>query len=281
MNEVSFLNTTEQVVKNLIKAGETKAKMPFMKMLWLGLLAGVFIACGASASNVAVHNISDIGIAKFVAGAIFPVGFIMVVLIGGELFTGDCMMVMGAMKKKYSFLSFAKVLALVFVFNLIAGVIFALLVYYSGQFNYNGGLLGAYTIKVALGKVNIPFGTAFISGILCNIFVCFGVLTAGTAKDITGKVFASFFPIMAFVVSGYEHCVANMYYIPAGILAAYNESYVAKAMSEYGFTKEKIAELNWGSFMIKNELPVTLGNIVGGVVFVAILIYLIHKDSIE
>lgn len=133
MNEVSFLNTTEQVVKNLMKAGETKAKMPLMKMLWLGLLAGIFIACGASASNVAVHNISDIGIAKFVAGAIFPVGFIMVVLIGGELFTGDCMMVMGALKKKYSFLAFTKVLALVFVFNLIAGVIFALLVYYSGH----------------------------------------------------------------------------------------------------------------------------------------------------
>lgn len=280
MNEVRFSNSPLEIVKNLIAAGEGKAKLKTEKMFWLGILAGLFISCGASASNVAIHTFKDIAVAKFVAGAIFPVGFIMVVLIGGELFTGDCLMIMGALNKKYSFLSIIKVLVYVFIFNLIGSVIFAYLVYLSGQFNFTDGLLGAFTIKIALAKVNIPFGTAFISGILCNIFVCFAVLAAGSAKEVAGKVLAAFFPIMAFVVSGYEHCVANMYYIPAGIFAMGNEKYVAKAMSEYGFTKEQLSSLNWGSFFIHNELPATLGNIVGGVVFVGALMYLIHRRDL-
>lgn len=280
MNEVRFSNSPLEIVKNLIKAGETKASMKFEKMFWLGILAGFFISCGASASSVAIHTFKDIAIAKFVAGAIFPVGFIMVVLIGGELFTGDCMMVMGWLNKKYSVFAIIKVLFYVFLFNLIGSVVFAYLVYLSGQFNFTDGLLGAFTIKIALAKVNIPFGTAFVSGILCNIFVCFAVLAAGSAKEIGGKVFAAFFPIMAFVVSGYEHCVANMYYIPAGIFAMGNEKYVAKAMSEYGFSSEQLSTLNWGSFLIHNEIPATLGNIVGGAVFVGALMYLIYRRDL-
>lgn len=280
MNEVRFSNSPLEIVKNLIKAGETKASMKLEKMFWLGILAGFFISCGASASSVAIHTFKDIAIAKFVAGAIFPVGFIMVVLIGGELFTGDCMMVMGWLNKKYSVFAIIKVLFYVFLFNLIGSVVFAYLVYLSGQFNFTDGLLGAFTIKIALAKVNIPFGTAFVSGILCNIFVCFAVLAAGSAKEIGGKVFAAFFPIMAFVVSGYEHCVANMYYIPAGIFAMGNEKYVAKAMSEYGFSSEQLSTLNWGSFLIHNEIPATLGNIVGGAVFVGVLMYLIYRRDL-
>lgn len=280
MNEVRFSNSPLEIVKNLIKAGETKASMKLEKMFWLGILAGFFISCGASASSVAIHTFKDIAIAKFVAGAIFPVGFIMVVLIGGELFTGDCMMVMGWLNKKYSVFAIIKVLFYVFLFNLIGSVVFAYLVYLSGQFNFTDGLLGAFTIKIALAKVNIPFGTAFVSGILCNIFVCFAVLAAGSAKEIGGKVFAAFFPIMAFVVSGYEHCVANMYYIPAGIFAMGNEKYVAKAMSEYGFSSEQLSTLNWGSFLIHNEIPATLGNIVGGAVFVGALMFMIHRRDL-
>lgn len=280
MNEVRFSNSSLDVVKALISAGKVKADMKLEKMFWLGILAGFFISCGASASNVAIHTLKDIGMAKFVASAIFPVGFIMVVLIGGELFTGDCMMIMGWMNKKYSILSVVKVLTYVFVFNLIGSVVFAFLVYLSGQFNFTDGLLGAFTIKVALTKVNIPFGTAFVSGILCNIFVCFAVLAAGSAKEIGGKVLASFFPIMAFVVSGFEHCVANMYYIPAGIFALGNEKYVEKAILEYGFTGEQLSSLNWGSFLINNEIPATLGNIVGGVVFVGALMYVIYRKDL-
>lgn len=279
MGEVSLFNSPLQVVKNLIKAGETKAAMSLGKMFILGILAGIYIACGASASSVAMHNISNVGIARLVAGCVFPVGFITIVLIGGELFTGDCLMAFGAMEGRYKVSSMIRVLALVYVFNVIGGVLMAVLVYFSGQFNFTDGLLGAFTIKVALSKVSLPFSTAFVSGILCNVFVCMAVLMAGSAKTTVGKVWASFFPIMAFVVSGFEHCVANMYYIPAGILALNNEKYVGKAMSEYGITAEQLKGLNWGSFFTANEFPVTLGNVVGGALVIGVLVYLAQAKT--
>ena len=107
------------------------------------------------------------------------------------------------------------------------------------------------------------------------------VLMAGSAKSTGCKIWASFFPIMAFVVSGFEHCVANMYYIPAGILALGNEKYVEKAVSEYGITAEQLSKLNWGSFFTMNEFPVTLGNIVGGSIVMGIMVYLAHKKEIS
>ena len=155
------------------------------------------------------------------------------------------------------------------------------MVYMSGQLNYTDGLLGAYTIKVAMGKLSLSFGEAFFSGIMCNIFVCAAVLMAGAAKDIAGKVWAIFFPIMAFVVSGYEHCVANMYYIPAGMFAMNNEAYVEKAIDTYGYTAEQLQSLNMGNFLVNNALPVTLGNMVGGMIFVAMPLYLIHMKNIR
>lgn len=160
-------------------------------------------------------------------------------------------------------------------------MVIALLVSLSGQYNYTDGLLGAYTIKVAMGKVNMSFGQAFCSGIMCNIFVCAAVLMAAAAKDIAGKVWAIFFPIMAFVVSGYEHCVANMYYIPAGIFALGNEKYAARAAAEYGYTYEQMSVVDWKHFFINSSIPVTLGNIVGGMLFVGVILYLIYGKNIR
>ena len=281
MGETSLFNEPLAVVKNYIKAGENKTTMPFLKLMVMGILAGLYISCGASASSVAMHNISNVGIARLIGGCIFPVGFITIVLIGGELFTGDCLMVFGAIRGKYRVSSMIRVLTLVFVFNLIGGILTAVLVYFSGQFNFTDGLLGAYTIKVALSKSSLPFTTAFVSGIMCNVFVCMASLMAGSAKTAAGKVWASFFPIMAFVVSGFEHCVANMYYIPAGILALNNEKYAEKAMSEYGITSEQLKGLNWGSFFTINEFPVTLGNVVGGAFVIGVMVYLVHRQGLE
>ena len=281
MGEVSLFNAPVQLVKSYIKAGETKVGLPFFRLLVMGILAGIYIACGASASSVAMHNISNVGIARLVGGCIFPVGFITIVLIGGELFTGDCLMVFGAIRGKYRVSAMIRVLTLVFIFNLIGGIVVAVLIYFSGQINFTDGLLGAYTIKVALSKVSVPFTTAFVSGILCNVFVCMASLMACSAKTAVGKVWASFFPIMAFVVSGFEHCVANMYYIPAGIFASGNEKFVAKAISEYGITAEQLSKLNWTNFFVANEFPVTLGNVVGGAFVIGVLMYMSHKEELE
>lgn len=107
------------------------------------------------------------------------------------------------------------------------------------------------------------------------------MIQAGAAKDATGKIFACFFPIMAFVVCGYEHCVANMYYIPAGIFASGNPQYAERAMMEYGYTVEQLAELNWTNLFVVNQIPVTLGNIVGGMIFVGLVLYMIHAKSLK
>lgn len=274
------INLPPQITENYINATVQKTKTPFFKMVLLGIFAGMFIAGGGSASSVAMHSIKDVGVARLVAGCIFPVGLMMIVFIGGELFTGDCMMIMGCMHKKISVLQMLKVLLIVYLSNLIGAVVFAYLVYASGQFNYTSNLLGAFTIKVATGKVNLSFFTAFCSGILCNIFVCAAVLTGSASKDIGGKVWAIFFPIMAFVVSGYEHCVANMYYIPAGIFCLNKQEYVDKAIEAYGFTQDKLDSLNWANFLIKSAIPVTLGNMVGGMLFIGAILYLINKDKI-
>lgn len=281
MVEYTGFSLPAEVVEANINAACTKVKMPIWKMILLGVLGGMFIACGASSSSVAMHNISNVGLARLVAGAVFPVGLMMIVFIGGELFTGDCLMINGVLDKRYSVWSMLRVLLIVWFSNLIGSVVIAFLAYAAGQYNFTNGLLGAFTIKVALGKVNLSFGTAFASGIACNVFVCAAVLMAAAAKDIEGKVWAIFFPILAFVVSGYEHCVANMYYIPAGLFAMQNETYVQCAMEEYGYTAEQLSGLNLANFFVKSSIPVTLGNMVGGMLFLGVILYFVNKKKKE
>lgn len=271
-----LFNAPNEVVDLNIQAGKKKANLPLLKMILLGILAGMFIAIGGEASSLASHSVTNVGLARTITGAVFPVGLMMIVIVGGELFTGNTMIFMAVLQKEATMLQYIKNLTVVFFSNLLGSLLIAGLTYASGQWNYSGGGLGAYTIKVALGKVNLGFGTAFASGILCNILVCVAVLMAIAAKDIAGKVWGIFFPIFAFVISGFEHCVANMYYIPAGMMAKCNPSYVAKAEELYGITADSLDKLNVLG-MVKNMIPVTLGNIVGGAILVGAMLILINK----
>ena len=277
----SAISTPPQIVAANMNAAKSKTELSLGRMILLGILAGMFIAGGASASSLAMHAISNVGLARLVAGTIFPVGLMMIVLVGGELFTGDCLMIMGCVHGKFSVSKMVKVLIVVYLSNLVGSLLFAGLVYASGQYNYTNGMLGAFTIKVALGKVNLSFGAAVASGILCNIFVCMAVLMATTARDISGKIWGIFFPILTFIVSGYEHCVANMYYIPAGIFAKASSTYASLAMESYGYTTLQLDSLNWANFVVKNLIPVTIGNILGGMVFVGLPLYLIHQKKLK
>lgn len=281
MSQTANMLVPQQIVSANIRAATGKTELPLLRMILLGIFAGMFIACGASASSVAMHAVSNVGLARLVAGCVFPVGLMMIVFVGGELFTGDCLMIMGCLHKEFSVLSMLRVLVVVFASNFLGAAVFAWMVSATTQFGFSGDLLGAFTIKVAMGKLNLSFGSAFLSGILCNIFVCVAVLMAAAAKDIAGKVLAIFFPIMAFVVSGYEHCVANMYYIPAGIFAAGRESYLTAAKELYGYTAAQLEALSWSNFLVGNLIPVTLGNIVGGMFFVGLPLYLIHKEKLR
>lgn len=276
MNE--HMNTPAEVIESNINAGVVKANLPLGRMILLGIMAGAFIAIGGSSSNVAVHTITDVGLARTLAGCLFPVGLMMIVVVGGELFTGNCLMIMGVLDKKFKAVSMVRNLIVVYLSNLAGALIVDTIVFYSGQFDYTGGALGAYTIKVALAKTAMSFDKAFFSGIMCNVLVCSAILSATAAKDIAGKLLAVFFPICAFVVAGFEHCVANMYYIPAGMFAASNPAYVAKAEELYGISAEQCASISVGG-MVHNLLPVTLGNIVGGSVFMGCMCFFIYRNK--
>ena len=269
------------LIQTKIIESKAKTTTPAWRLLLLGILAGMFIAFGASSSSLAIHAMENSGLAKVVAGTIFPVGLMMIVLIGGELFTGDCMMALGVMHKEFRVLPMIKVLCLVYAGNLIGSAIIATLIFFSGQLDMTNGLLGVFTIKIALGKVSLSFPSAMVSGILCNLLVCIAVLTAGVENDIPGKILAIFFPIMAFVIGGYEHCVANMYYIPAGILATTNDMYRETAMSAYGYTEAQLSSLNIQNFVTASLVPVTIGNIIGGMLFVSVPLYVLHRKSLR
>ncbi len=267
--------TPSEVIKSNIKSAVAKANLPLAKMILLGMMAGAFIAFGGAASSVAAHGVADVGLARSIAGAIFPVGLMLVVFTGSELFTGNSLMIMAVIDKKITLLKMVRNLVVVYFANFIGALIIDVLVFFSGQFDFSGGGLGAYTIKVALAKTSIAPVTAVISGILCNILVCLAIVLAGTAKDSIGRIFGIFFPIAAFVVCGFEHCVANMFYIPAGMLAATNTAYVQKAHELYGITAQQCSSLTHFAGT-ESLLFVTIGNIIGGVLFVGVVLYMAH-----
>lgn len=256
-----------------------KCEMSAAMTLGKSFFAGMMIGLGAAASSVAAHNIGNVGLARLTAAMVFPVGLMMVILMGAELFTGDCLLAIGLPEKNISGLQFARTLILVYLGNLIGGVVLSALIVLCGQLDYSGGLLGAYTIKVALAKVGMSPVKAVSSGILCNILVCAAVLMAVCAKDVTGKIMVSFFVIMLFVTAGFEHCVANMYYITAGIMAKANPAYVAVAMEQYGLQAEQIENLNIISMIVNNLIPVTIGNIIGGSCFVGLPFYFLNREK--
>jgi formate transporter len=257
--------TTAEVCEEAINIGEKKgAKTHFGQTLIAGIMAGAFIAIGGFGASMASHSIENPGLAKFVAGAIFPVGLMIIIICGGELFTGNTLLILAAIEKRISIKQLLKNWTIVYIGNFIGALIVAFLIYNSGLLSTSDGKLGGYAIKVASYKGSLSLSKAFSSGILCNFIVCLAVWGTYTTKDVTSKILIIWFPIMTFVVSGYEHSVANMYYFSIGILASFDQSFV-----EASHVLSKINYVNL-YHAVKNLIPVTLGNIIGGSVFVGL-----------
>ena len=278
-NDMDNFLSIRGAVNKYIDSCEIKIRTSPLKLFVKAIYAGLMIAMGAAGSSVAAHNVANVGLSRLAAGVVFPVGLMMVILTGAELFTGDCLMIMGTVEKRTTPGQLIKILSAVFIGNFLGAGFLAFAVYKSGQLDYSGGLLGAYTIKIALGKTTIDFERAFASGILCNILVCAAVVMALCARDIAGKLLVSFFVILLFVTSGYEHCVANMYYIAAGLFAKTNPDYVRIAMEQYGYTAEQLGALNISGFLVDNLIPVTIGNLVGGMFLLGLPIWYVSKDK--
>src|SRR5512136_45550 len=244
--------------------GVAKATSPWFTVFVLGILAGAYIGFGGLLSTTVTFDTAakwGLGFTKILAGGAFSVGLMLVVIAGAELFTGNNLMVSSVMSREITFATMGKRWAVVFVANFIGSILVTLLFYYSGLWKTADGALGIAAVKIAYNKVALGFGEALWRGIGCNWLVCLAVWMALAARQIIGKIFAIFFPITAFVAIGFEHSVANMYFIPTGILL----------ISGAGISNVPGVDpnmLGWINFLWRNLLPVTIGNIIGGAVFV-------------
>lgn len=266
----------KEIAEQTVNVGIKKAGLTWWRQLILGIVAGMFIALAGNASTVASIGAPTPGLARMLSGVLFGTGLIMVLLAGAELFTGNCLISMAVFEKKVKVISMLRNWVIVYIGNLIGGLIYSFLMSYTNQMDFDKAKLGANAINVAVGKCNLDFLGAFILGIFCNVLVCVAVWVSYSSKDVVGKIVAMFFPIWIFVASGYEHCVANMYFIPMGMFCKGNDTYVAAAMEQYGLTAEQIATVNWENFFVTNLIPVTLGNIVGGVVAVGAIYWFVY-----
>lgn len=264
-----------QVVNAYGDAGAKKCQKNPMQVFLLAILAGALIAFAGAATNTAAHTAGAVGAARLICGLLFPFGLAMVILMGAELFTGNCLIAISVLQKKATLSGMLKNWLIVYAGNFIGAVLVATLCAYCGQLDYTGGQLAVFTMKLAAGKCVLSFSSALFLGIACNVLVCLGVLCAMTAKDTTGKILGAFVPVVLFVLCGFEHSVANMFYVPAGIFAKSIPTYATLA-AEAGLD---LAGLTWGNFLLKNLLPVTLGNIIGGS-GIGIFLYLGHRSHI-
>ena len=260
--------TTGEILEKVSDSGIAKAEGKTLRLLIWALLAGAYIAFGAQASQMVSFNLladpDSLGMGRLVSAAVFPVGLMMVVLCGAELFTGNCLMIIGVLDRKIRISGMLRNWVLVYLGNFLGALLVVALMKSTGLWETGSGLLGASVIKTAQAKVQLSFGQAFVRGILCNWLVCLAVWMSTGARETVSKIFAIWFCIGLFVISGFEHSIANMYFIPAGIAAAADSGLAQLAGCD-------ASVLTVGNFLIKNLLPVTLGNILGGGLFVGMV----------
>lgn len=239
-----------EICENMVNGCNNKAKLPISKMLILGIFAGAFIGFGAYGFTVITSGAGtgfEATFAKYIGAGVFPVGLMLVVLCGAELFTGNNLMTLSVFKKEITVGAMLRNWGVVWVANLIGSVLLAWLMSQSGLY---GEAMTAKAIGIAEAKVAIPLFPVIIRAIFCNILVVLAVWMQSGAKDVIGKIFAIWFPIMLFVLSGFEHSVANMFFIPMGILCG--------------------ADITWSQAFLNNIIPVTIGNIIGGAIIIPV-----------
>lgn len=247
----------KQIACKVEDVGVTKAHLPLVPLVALGVLAGAFIGLGA-AFFLLVASDPDLSFAvsRVLGGLVFSLGLILVIVAGAELFTGNNLMVMAWVHRRIPTRLLLRNLGIVYVANFVGAAGLALLVHWSGHPKL--GSVAETAVRIAEAKATLPFGEAFFRGVLCNLLVCLAVWLAMAGRSVTDRILAIVFPITAFVACGFEHCVANMYLLPLGMLLA-----------------PESEPIGWGA-LAANLVPVTLGNLVGGAGLVGLVYYVIH-----
>lgn len=267
-----------QMARRAEDVGVQKANAPVMTTFMLAVLAGGFIALGAMfATTVSTGTTTawPFGVAKLLTGLVFCLGLILVVVGGAELFTGNNLIVMAWASRKVTTGQLIRNWSIVYAGNFVGSLGMAILVFAAGQYHSANGEIGATALLIAETKVGLDFIQAFALGILCNILVCLAVWLSLSARSAIDKIAAILFPITAFVAAGFEHSVANMYFIPMGLLIK---------NADPGFVDTTgliISDLSLKAFLLNNLIPVTLGNIVGGSIFVATVYWMIFLRTAD
>jgi formate/nitrite transporter len=267
-----------EMAQRVVRVGVAKAKLPAADSLILAVLAGGFIGLGAAFATLATTNPAlGFGPTRVLGGLTFSLGLILVVVAGAELFTGNNLVAMAWASRLITTRQVFRNWTLVYLGNFVGSVGTALLIYYSGVWALGGNAVGANAISIAAAKCDLGWGEAFSRGVLCNTLVCLAVWLCQSARTTTDKILAIVWPISGFVALGFEHCIANMYFIPLGIILKGD----AGLLVALGHDSASLASLSWGG-LANNLLPVTLGNIVGGTLLVAGIYwfaYLRNKDK--
>ena len=259
-----------EIAKNYVEVGAHKSNLSIFKMILLGFFAGMFIGFAGIASTTASSTITVPSVAKLVGALVFPAGMAMVLVAGSELFTGNNLIILAVLTGKTSVGKMLKNWLFVYLGNFLGAAFVAVLVVYGHTPDLFQGALATAIVNAAKARTDLSVIDAFVRGILCNILVCIAVWMSFAAKRVSGKLMTSFWPVMLFVLCGFEHCIADMYFGVAGLLTA----------SEYQIAAEG---LTWFNFLIKSLLPITLGNLVGGAGIVGCGYYLayLHRTPLS
>jgi formate/nitrite transporter len=254
----------KEIAERVQTVGVTKARLPLLTQLVLGTLAGGFIGLGALYFTIVASDATlSFAASRLLGGLAFSLGLILVVVAGAELFTGNNLQVMAWAGGRITTVELVRNWMVIYFGNFVGSMGLVVLVLLSEHWRMNGEAVGITAVKIAAAKAALPFWEAFFRGVLCNILVCLAVWLALAGRSVVDKIFAIIFPISAFVAAGFEHSIANMYFIPLGILV--HEQLPAAALPA----------VSWAG-LISNLIPVTLGNIVGGGGMVAAVYYLVY-----
>ncbi len=248
-----------------------KANRDFISAFFLAVQAGSFIAFGAALYTSVIHDSAlGGGLTRLIGGMTFSLGLVLVIIAGADLFTGDTLMVMGCFTGKIKVRQMLGSWAFVFLGNLAGALAIVAMVHFSGHWLGNNGAIGAKALAIANAKVNLSFTQAFCSGMLCNILVCLAIWLCYSSRSVTDKILSILFPITAFVAMGFEHSIANMYFIPAGLLLKHNPAITGM------INGTDFSNLTLKGFAVGNLLPVTLGNMIGGAIFVGAIYWILY-----
>ena len=271
------MNSPAEVAKNYLTIGKGKVNTPVPKMFVLAILAGMFIAMAGVGASTASCTVENASLGKFLGAAVFPGGLAMVLIAGSELFTGNTLLIIPLMEKQVTIGGVLKNWIVVYLGNLVGSLLVSAICVWGGQLGLFSNALAVSAMSTAAAKCSLPFAQALIKGIGCNFLVCIAVWMSFAAKDIAGKFLALYLPILIFVVAGFEHSVANMYYISVGLFAKTNPTYLQAAVD----AGKDLTSLTWGNMFLANLLPVTIGNIIGGAVLVGLSYWFayLHKSK--